>query len=278
MKAPEVRYARSGELNIAYEVVGAEAVDLLYLGGWITHLDLYWEQPLVARFLRRLGAGFRLILFDRRGTGLSDRVPDHALPTLEGRMDDARAVLDAAGSEHAAIFAQGQGCPLAITFAATYPERIRALVLYEALAKTGLSTEDYPWGSTPREQENWRFATATRWGSEEFAHEWLQRLAPSVADDQHQVDWCARLMRASSTPSAALRFSEMNSLMDVRALLPLLHVPTLVLQRKDTVTPKGGADVPGLEEAKYVAGRILGSKLVIVPGGTTSPGLATKKR
>jgi pimeloyl-ACP methyl ester carboxylesterase len=105
--APEVRYARSGAVNIAYQVVGDGPVDLLYVPGWISHLDLYWEEPTVARFLRRLGAGFRLILFDRRGTGLSDRVPDDELPTLEVRMEDARAVLDAAGSEQAAVFAQG---------------------------------------------------------------------------------------------------------------------------------------------------------------------------
>ncbi len=266
MTAREVRYARSGDFNIAYEVIGAGAVDLLYLAGWISHLDLYWENPLVARFLHRLGAGFRLIVFDRRGTGLSDRIPDNAFPTLEGRMDDVRAVLDAAGSDHAAIFAQGQGCPLAITFAATYPERTRSLILYEAIAKAGLRAEDYPWGSTPEEQKRWFQAIATRWGSEEFARDWLHRLSPSVADDQRQVDWCARLMRASSTPSAAVRFSQLNALMDVRALLPLLHVPALVLQRKDAAAPKGGANMSGLDEAEHVAGRIPDSKLVILPG------------
>jgi class 3 adenylate cyclase/pimeloyl-ACP methyl ester carboxylesterase len=266
MTTRDVRYARSGDFNIAYEVIGAGAVDLLYLAGWISHLDLYSENPLVARFLRRLGAGFRLIVFDRRGTGLSDRVPDHALPLLEGRMDDVRAVLDAAESQQAAIFAQGQGCPLAVAFAATYPERTRALILYEATVKTGLSTHDYPWGSTQEQMDDWYAAISTRWGSEEFAHEWLQRMAPSVGDDQYQVDWCARLMRASSTPSAAVRFSQMSGLMDVRALLPLIHVPTLVVQRKDTVTPQGGVDVRGLEVAEYVAGRIPDSKLVVVPG------------
>jgi hypothetical protein len=107
VEAPEVRYARSGAVNIAYQVIGDGPVDLLYIPGWISHLDLYWEEPTVSRFLRRLAAGFRLMLFDRRGTGLSDRVPDDELPTLEGRMDDARAVLDAEGSEQAVVLAQG---------------------------------------------------------------------------------------------------------------------------------------------------------------------------
>jgi len=266
VEAPEVRYARSGAVNIAYQVVGAGPVDLLYIPGWISHLDLYWEEPAVSRFLRRLAAGFRLVLFDRRGTGLSDRVSDDELPTLEGLMDDARAVLDAVGSEQPVVFAQGYGCPLAIVFAATYPERTRALVLYNAIAKAGQKAEDYPWGSTPEEQEAWRARSGERWGSEEFAREWLRRLAPSAAGDPRQIAWYARLMRAAATPTSFQRFSEMGALMDVRALLPLLHVPTLVLVRKDVVAPKGGVDVRSVEEAEYVAGRIPGAKFVVLPG------------
>ena len=266
MDVPEVRYARSGAVNIAYQVVGAGPVDLLYIPGWISHLDLYWEEPGIARFLRRLGAGFRLILFDRRGTGLSDRVPNDALPTLEGRMEDARAVLDAAGSEHAAVFAQGYGTPLATVFAATYPERTRALILYSPVAKAGLKTDDYPWGSTPDEEEAWRTETRDRWGSEEHAREWLRRLAPSEADDPRQVAWHARLMRASATPTASERFSEMNSLMDVRALLPLIHVPTLILGREDVVGPKGAVDVKAIDETRYIAERIPNAQLVVLAG------------
>jgi class 3 adenylate cyclase/alpha-beta hydrolase superfamily lysophospholipase len=266
VEAPEVRYARIGDVNIAFQVVGSGPVDLLYIPGWISHLDLYWEEPVVARFLRRLGAGFRLIVFDRRGTGLSDRVPDDELPSLEGRMDEVGAVLDAAGSEQAAIFAQGYGTPLATIFAATYPERTRALVLYSPVAKTGLRTDDYPWGATLEEVKAFRARTLEGWGTEEFAREWLRRLAPSESDDSRQVAWHARLMRASATPSASERFSEMNALMDVRALLPLLHVPTLVLERRDTIIPKGAVDVPGLEEAEYVAARIPDAKLVVLSG------------
>jgi pimeloyl-ACP methyl ester carboxylesterase len=266
VEVPEVRYARSGAVNIAYQVLGDGPVDLLYIPGWISHLDLYWEEPAVSRFLRRLAAEFRLMLFDRRGTGLSDRVPDDELPALEDRMDDARAVLDAVGSEQAAVFAQGYGCPLAIVFAATYPERTRALVLYNAMAKAGVKTEDYPWGSTPEELEAWRTKTGEHWGSEDFAREWLGRLAPSAAGDPRQIAWTARVMRASATPTASQRFAEMSSLMDVRAVLPLLHVPALVLERKDVFAPKAGVDVRSLEEGEYVAARIPGAKLVVLPG------------
>jgi class 3 adenylate cyclase len=266
VEVPEVRYARSGAVNIAFQVVGDGPVDLLYIPGWISHLDLYWEEPTIARFLRRLGAGFRLILFDRRGTGLSDRVPDDSLPSLEGRLDDVSAVLDAAGGEQAAVFAQGYGSPLGIVFAATYPERTRALILYRPIAKAGLKTDDYPWGSTPEEEEAWRSTSLERWGTEEFAREWLQRLAPSEAGDPRQVAWHARLMRASATPTASERFSEMNALMDVRALLPLLHVPTLVLDRRDVIVPKGPVDVHGLEETRHVAAQIPNAKLVLLPG------------
>lgn len=244
MEAPEVRYAQSGAVNIAYQVVGAGPVDLLYIPGWISHLDLYWEEPSVARFLRRLGAGFLLILFDRRGSGLSDRVPDDELLTLEARMDDARAVLDAAGCSPPPI----QSGP-ALSFS-TAP-----------WAKAGLKTDDYPWGSTLEEQEAWRVVTRERWGSEAFSREWLQRLAPSEAGDPRHVAWHARLMHASATPTASDRFATMSAQMDVRALLPLLHVPTLVLERKDTVLPKGPVDVQGLEEAEYVAARIPDAKL-----------------
>ncbi len=266
MVAPDVRYTKSGSLNIAYQVLGNGPIDLVYVAGWISHLDLYWEEPSVARFLRRLGEGFRLILFDRRGTGLSDRVPDDDLPTLEGRMDDLRAVLDAAGSREAAVFAQGYGSPIGIMFAATYPDRTRSLVLYSPVAKAGLKTDDYPWGSEPGEDEEWWAETAERWGTEEFARAWLRRLAPSADGDPDQVAWHARMQRAAATPSAAVRFNQMNALMDVRDLLPVVHVPTLVLERADSVLPKGGVDFPGLDESRWIAERIPDARFVTLPG------------
>ena len=262
MEAPEVRYAQSGAVNIAYQVLGQGQIDLLYVAGWISHLDLYWEEPIVAKFLRRLGEGFRLILFDRRGTGLSERVPEDELPSLEGRMDDMRAVLDAAGSTRASVFAQGYGCPLAIMFAATCPERTQSLVLYSPVAKAGLKTLDYPWGSTEEEQRLWLDDSARRWGTHDFARDWLRRLAPSADGDPQQIAWHARVMRAAATPAAARRFSEMNALMDVRDLLPVVHVPTLVLDRADAVVPKGGVDVRSSEESRYVATRRLPRSIV----------------
>jgi class 3 adenylate cyclase/alpha-beta hydrolase superfamily lysophospholipase len=266
VQAPEVRYARSGSVDVAYQVLGEGPLDLLYIPGWISHLDLYWEEASVARFLQRLAGGFRLILFDRRGTGLSDRVSSDDLPPLEARMDDARAVLDAVESVKPVIFAQGYGCPLAIAFVATYPDRTRALVLYNPVAKAGERDDDYPWGSTPEDREAWLAETEGRWGTEEFAHNWVRRLAPSIAEDARQVSWYARVMRAAGSPQASRSFAAMNALTDVRALLPLLHVPTLVLQRQDVRAPKGGIDVDSLAEARYVADRIPRSKLVVLPG------------
>jgi pimeloyl-ACP methyl ester carboxylesterase/class 3 adenylate cyclase len=264
--APDVRYAKSGDLSIAYQVLGNGPVDLLYVPGFISHLDLYWQEPTLAQFLQRLGAGFRLIMFDRRGTGLSDRFPEGDPATLETRMDDIRAVLDAVGSREAAIFAQGYGCPIAVVFAATYPSRTRSLVLYSPAAKAGLKTDDYPWGSTEEEDLAWHRESERSWGTEEFARAWLPRLAPSADGDPSQIDWIARVMRAAGTPTASRRFGQANAGMDVRAVLPLVRVPTLVLVRRDAVAPKGGIDVESLPEARYVAERISGSKLVTVPG------------
>ena len=141
---PETRYAKSGDVHIAYQVVGEGPIDLVFVPGWITHLELAWEDPLEAAFLRRLASFLRLILFDKRGTGLSDRVPVNELPILEERMDDVRAVMDAAGSERAALLGVSEGGPLSSLFAATYPERTAALVLYGTFARTGagLMTQD----------------------------------------------------------------------------------------------------------------------------------------
>jgi pimeloyl-ACP methyl ester carboxylesterase len=262
---PQTRYARSGEYHIAYQVLGDGELDLVYVPGWVSHLDLHWESPLVSRFFQRLASFSRLIVFDKRGIGLSDRVEADAMPTMEERVDDVRAVLDAVGSNRAAVLGQGYGCPIAIMFAATHPERTSKLVLYSALAKAGLKTDDYPWGSTLEEQESWRAATG-EWGSDEFARAWVTRVSPTAASDERFVDWASRVMRASASPSAARAFFEMNALMDVREILPLVSAPTLVLERRDAVLPKGGVDVPPLEEGTWVAERIPGARLVVVPG------------
>ena len=265
MRLPQTRYARSDEYHIAYQVLGEGSVDLLYVPGWISQLDLYWEEPSVARFFQRLASFSRLIVFDKRGIGLSDGIPEGQLPTLEERMDDIRAVLDAAGSERAAVMGQGYGTPIAALFAATYPERTSALVLYSPVAKTGLKTDDYPWASSPDERDEWRQRSTEAWGTKEFAAEWLARLAPSAAGDARAVDWVARVMRAAASPAASRSHGDMTSLMDVREILSTIRVPTLVLARGGQA-PKGGIDTDVGPEAEYVATRIPGAQLVTLPG------------
>jgi len=218
------------------------------------------------RFLRRLASFAHVVVFDRRGLGLSDRVVLEGLPTLEARMDDVRAVLDDLGIDRAAIFGQGYGTPLGILFAATYPQRVSSLVLYSPTAKGGLRTDDYPWGSTPEEHGVWAERSARVWGTREFAAEWLARLAPSAVGDERVVDWTARVLRASGSPAASLALSRMNAAVDVRAILPNVQVPTLVIARENATTPKGGVDVAPVEEAQWVAERIPSASLVLVPG------------
>jgi pimeloyl-ACP methyl ester carboxylesterase/class 3 adenylate cyclase len=262
---PETHYATSGELRIAYQAFGVGPA-LVWVPGWVSQLDLYWEEPALERFLRRLASFSRVIVFDRRGIGLSDRVTKESVPSLEERIDDIRAVLDDLGLAQAALLGQGYGTPIATLFAATYPERTASLVLYSPSAKAGLRTDDYPWGSTREQQQAWRERSTRLWGTTEFAAEWLARLAPSVAGDERIVDWTARVLRGSGSPAAFRVYSEMSAAVDVRAILPHVHVPTLVLVREDAKLPKGGVDVDGVAEGRWVAERIPDAAFVIVPG------------
>ena len=262
---PETHYAASGGVQIAYQAFG-EGPEFVWVPGWVSQLDLYWEEPALARFLRRLATFARVIIFDRRGLGLSDRVRVESLPTLEVRTDDIRAVLDDLGVRRAAIAGQGFGTPIAILFAATYPERASSLVLYSPSAKGGLRTDDYPWGATVEEQDAWIERSTRLWGSKEFAKEWLARLAPSAAGDDRIVDWTARVQRAAGSPAASRVLTHMNATVDVRAILPNVHVSTLVLVRETATTPKGGVDVEAVAEARWVAERIPNASLVVVPG------------
>jgi pimeloyl-ACP methyl ester carboxylesterase len=264
-KPPETRYASSGDVQIAYQAFG-HGPDLVWVPGWVSQLDLYWEEPALARFLRRLATFARVIVFDRRGLGLSDRVSLENVPTLEQRMDDIRAVLDDLGVEQAAVLGQGYATPIALLFAATYPERTSALVLYSPNAKGGLRTDDYPWGSTVEEQEAWRERSTRMWGTSEFAAEWLSRLAPSAAGDERTIEWTARVLRAAGSPAANRALSEMNAAMDVRAILSLVHVPTLLLVREAATLPKGGVDVDAVAEARWMAERMPNASLVVAPG------------
>jgi len=266
MDRPRTRYARSGKYHVAYQLHG-EGPDLLYIPGWVSQLDLYWDEPSAARFFRRLASFARLILFEQRGIGLSDPVDASDVPTLEERMDDVVAVLDAVGSRSAAIFGQGYGTPLATVFAASHPSRTTHLVLYSPVAKAGLRTDDFPWGSTPEQLRAWEEDDYEHgWGTDEFARTWIARLAPSAAEDERFVAWAARIIRASASPATAKAFGVMNALMDVREIFPLVRVPTIVIDRTDAVLPKGPVDFPPLEEAKWIAERIPGAKFVEVPG------------
>jgi pimeloyl-ACP methyl ester carboxylesterase/class 3 adenylate cyclase len=264
-RPPETHYATSGEVQIAYQAFGV-GPDLVWVPGWVSQLDLYWEEPALARFLRRLATFVRVVVFDRRGIGLSDRVSLGSVPTLEERIDDIRAVLDDLGVGQAAVLGQGYGSPIGLLFAATYPERTSSLVLYSPSAKGGLRTDDYPWGSSVEEQQAWVEHSTRTWGTSEFAAEWLARLAPSAAGDERAVEWTARVLRAAGSPAASRTLSEMNAAMDVRTVLPHVHVPTLVLVREAANTPKGGVDVDSVAEGRWIAEQMPNSSFVVAPG------------
>jgi pimeloyl-ACP methyl ester carboxylesterase len=250
----QIRYADSDGVQIAYEAFGTGPRDLVLVHGWVTNLELIWEHPRVARALERLGSFCRVLNFDKRGTGLSDRVPVDRLPTLEERMDDVRAVMDASGCARAVLFGHSEGGPMSVLFAAAYPERVEGLVLYGTFA-TRRWHEDYPWAPTPEERERHVRAVREGWGG--IVH--LSELAPGVMDDQEFRDWWARYLRSSASPAAAAALTSMNSDVDVRAVLPTIHVPALVVHRADDRR----TDVRG---ARWMAEQIPGARYVELPG------------
>jgi pimeloyl-ACP methyl ester carboxylesterase len=248
---PETRYTQSGGVNIAYQVVGDGPFDLVYVPGWVSNVEVFWEGAKAARFLERLASFSRLILFDKRGTGLSDRVPDDRLPTIEQRMDDVRAVLDAVGSEQAALLGHSEGGGMSMVFAATYPERTTALVLVGVFAKR-IRSDDYPWAPTLEERTAEIEALPSEWG-----HLDLTNYAPS--EDAALLDHLHRFVRQSASPGAAQALVRMNSLIDTRDVLPVIRVPTLVIHKTSD------RDVT-VEEGRWIAGQIPGAKFVELPG------------
>ena len=223
---PQIRYARSGDVEIAYTSVGAGPVDLVLVWGWLTNLEVYWEEATFRRFVERLAAFSRVILFDKRGMGLSDRT---TLGTLEERMDDVRAVLDAIGSERAVLLGVSEGAPLSILFAASHPERTRALIFVGGEVKE-VTSEDWPWGQLTREEYDGfldDFLVSDNWGKAARAF-----FAPSRADDPALMEWLGRLERSSASPAAAAAFMRMGSDIDVRAVVPSVHVPALVMHSR----------------------------------------------
>jgi pimeloyl-ACP methyl ester carboxylesterase len=255
MEAPEVHYTKSGDVSIAYSVVGDGPFDLVFIVGWVVStLEFAWDGP-PADFFSRLGSFSRLILFDKRGTGLSDRV--QGIPQVETRMDDIRAVMDAVGSRRAAIMGVSEGGLLTALFAATYPERTTAAILYGTTA-TYIKADDYPWART-REEYLRLYANRERdWGQKLF-DEMLVVTAPSLAGDESVRRWFARYARTSASPDASTRLAMMNIDMDVRHVLPTIRVPTLLLHVEgDRLFNAGGA--------RYMANRIPGAELVMLPG------------
>jgi pimeloyl-ACP methyl ester carboxylesterase len=251
VRAPETHYAKSGDVNIAYQVVGEGPLDLVLVPGFVSHLENDWDEPRSAHFLERLASFSRLIRFDKRGTGLSDR--PGGLPDLETRMDDVRAVMDAVGSERAALFGYSEGGPMCCLFAATYPDRTTALALYGTYAKRADPDDDYPWAATEEHRRAYADQVEREWGFESD----LGTMAPN-ADAALTAWWRARA-RASASPGAARALLLMNSLIDVRHVLPTIRVPTLVLHRS------GDRDSQ-LEEGRYIANHIPGARFVELAG------------
>jgi class 3 adenylate cyclase/pimeloyl-ACP methyl ester carboxylesterase len=251
VELPTTRYARSGDVSIAYQVFGNGAIDLVVVPGTLSHLELAWEDPAWVHFYERFASFARVIVFDKRGMGLSERV---ALATPEERMDDIRAVMDAAASERAAVFGISEGGAIAALFAAAHPARTTALVMYGAFAKW-LASEDYPWAPTAEDYEEAFRSLPDQWGQPLE----LDTLAPSIADDERAQAWWAKFHRLSTTPNGLATQYRMNMELDIRQLLSAIRVPTLILHRTNE------RQIP-VEGSRYMAERIPGSKLVELEG------------
>jgi class 3 adenylate cyclase len=254
---PETKYAMSGDIAIAYQVYGDGPVDLVHFPGFVSHIELHWKNVHYLRYAEQLASFCRLIRFDKRGTGLSDR---HAgIATMEERMDDVRAVMDAAGSEKAFIMGISEGGPLSALFAATYPERTLGLIIFGAAA-CDTKKPDYPWGIDPSEIDEVCKRVRSNWGSEEGVRVRLENwLAPSRKGDEALVSWFGEVIRNAASPGAAVDLVRMNSLIDVRPALASVQCPTLVLRRQ------GDSSVSDAE-VRYFAGLIPGAKFVELPG------------
>jgi class 3 adenylate cyclase len=249
---PQIAYTKSRGHNVAYAVVGDAPLALAFVPGFVSHIEAAFEFPPIQRVVRRLTRFARMITFDKPGTGLSD--PVEGVPTLEERMEDLTAVLDAAGVERASLFGVSEGAPMSALFAATHVHRVEALVMYGAYAK-GSWAEDYPWAPTPEQSAAGAELIEDAWGQ----GLWLDAFAPSFAGDPQLVRWWARYERQAASPAMAKAISRLASEVDIRDILPAISVPTLVLHRKgDMSWPVDGA--------RYMAERIPGAKLVELDG------------
>jgi class 3 adenylate cyclase len=256
---PQTRYARSGDLSIAYQVVGSGPFDLVLVHGWVSNIDLQWDEPRLSSFLGRLASFSRLITFDKRGTGLSDRVPDNLLPTLEQRMDDLRAVMDAARSEQAAVFGVSEGGALSLLFAASHPARARAVLTFGSYAKR-IWSADYPWAPTKEAREAEYASTLATWGTAID----LEAIFPSMVGDHTFREWIGAYFRASASPAAAVALLRMNTQTDIRSVLPSVRVPALIMNRTEDGDVKA-------DEARYIASQIPNARLKLFAGADHVP-------
>jgi pimeloyl-ACP methyl ester carboxylesterase/DNA-binding CsgD family transcriptional regulator len=245
-----IRYTKSDDLNIAYQVTGAGDVDLVLVAGFVSHLMIDWTERRHAHFLHRLGTFSRLIRFDKRGTGMSDR--PEGLPDLETRMGDVTAVMDAASAERAVLFGYSEGGPMAILYAASHPERVHGLVIYSSYARR-MWAPDYPWGFRPEERAHYAAQLEQEWAFEADMH----RMCPHA--DEELARWWGERCRAATSPGAARALIEMASLIDVRDALGAVQAPTLVLHRRDDIDPH-------VDEGRYLAERIPGAQFVELDG------------
>jgi class 3 adenylate cyclase/pimeloyl-ACP methyl ester carboxylesterase len=250
---PRTRYAKSGQLAIAYQVLGDGPQSLIVVPPGLSLMDAAWDEPALATFWRRLSTFTRLVVLDKRGTGLSDRV--EGVPTLEDRMDDVRAVMDAVGLDRAALLGGSEAGPITALFAATYPERVTALILIEAMVKW-TATADFPWGYSSEQIQTQSDYVEQSWGSGWSGESWF---APSLSGDTRAREWVARVERLTGTPNAMTTFLAMNALIDVRPILEAILVPTLVIQRE-------ADQVVDVHNGRYYADHIDGSKYVELPG------------
>ena len=251
---PETKWAKSGDFHIAYQVVGTGPLDLVFIHGWISHIEHMWEEPRVARFLERLASFARLIVLDKRGTGLSDPVPLDRLPTLEERMDDLRAVLDAVESERAALMGTSEAGALSLLFAATHPTRTTALVLLNSYARLAYAP-DYPQGIPAEQAQGLLRAIEEGWGKGVA----FEALVASQADNAAMKKWWSRYQRLAASPGAAVTLLQSAYATDARAVLPAIAVPVLVLHR-------AGDPFTGPEHGRYLAERIKGARYVELSG------------
>lgn len=250
---PVTKYTKSGRINIAYQVFGSGPIDLVYIPGWVSNIDWMWACPELVSFLQELGKNCRVVLFDKRGTGLSDRVVE--LSTLEERMDDIRAVMDAIGSEKAVLFGHSEGGCVSALFAATYPNRVISMITFGIFAKRRFAPE-YPWAPTDEERQGVYDMIEHSWGSGKMN---LESLAPSKAHDDVFMDWLANYFRSGASPSAAMVLTKMNTQLDIINILGSIKVPTLIMQRTHDIDVK-------IEEGRFIADRIKGAKFVELEG------------